>query len=227
MKSNVKKSEGPPALSDLQGWRQAATAERLGRFRPEDVVAAIQQIGPNGDQKLLNALVLHISDVMMRILRGHVGTNHRNEGWDIVEGAHEKLILAVLNPNCADGKALKVAFLARVQFRANDAIVIGMREQARYEAYQVNDNGEMIEPADSAPADNVEQIAYVEHLLSKIRDPRKCLAFRLHMDGCPISPGKGTTSIAEALGVSAKTAGEWITEVQSFLKKIGVSHEPA
>lgn len=227
MKSSAITSEEPPALSDLKGWRQAVDDDRLELFRPEDVVAAIQHVGSNGDQKLLNALVLHISDVMTRILRRRVGRNHRNEGRDIIESAHSKLILAVLNPESADGKSLKVAFRARVKFRADDAIVVEMREQSRYEAYEVNDNNETTEPADSAAADNVEQIAYVEQLLSKIRDPRKCLAFRLHMEGCPISPGTGTTSIAEALGVSAKTAGKWIAEIQAFLKQIGVSNEPA
>ena len=134
MKSNAKKNEEPPALSDLQGWRQAVTDDRLGRFRPEDVVAAIQQIGPNGDQRVLNALMGHVSDEMLRLLRRHVSTNHRNEGRDIIESAHEKLILAVLNPSRADGKGLKIAFKARVQFRANDALVVEMREQARYQA---------------------------------------------------------------------------------------------
>jgi hypothetical protein len=74
MKGNAKKNEEPPALSDLQGWRQAGTKDRLGRFPPEDVVAQIQQIGPNGDQRLLNALMGHVSDEMLRILRRHVGS---------------------------------------------------------------------------------------------------------------------------------------------------------
>jgi hypothetical protein len=46
------------------------------------------------------------------------------------------------------------------------------------------------------------------------------------MDGCPLAPGIGTTSIAEELGISAKTAGEWIAETKALLKiEIGAAHD--
>ena len=46
MKSNAITSEEPPALSDLKGWRQAVDDDRLHLFQPEDIVAAIQHVGP-------------------------------------------------------------------------------------------------------------------------------------------------------------------------------------
>jgi DNA-directed RNA polymerase specialized sigma24 family protein len=219
MKTSAKKTEEPPSYSDLDAWRRIAACDGLHRLRPEDVVAAIQRIGPKGDQRLLDTLMGHISDEMLRLLRRRISTRHRNNGNDAIESAHDKLIVAVLKPNSADGKGLREAFRVWVNFRADDAIVVELRESSRYTHYETNDEGETIEPPDGAAPDHVEQVAYVEHLLSKIPDPRKCLAFRLHMDGCPVTSEKGTESIARTLGVSDKTARAWIAEVQTLLKK--------
>ncbi len=224
MKTSIKKTEEPPPNSDLDAWRHLTAAGGLHRLRHEDIVAAIQHIGPKGDQKLLNTLMGHISDQILRILRRSVSTKHKNEGNDIIERAHGQLIVAVLKPMSADGQGLRIAFNARVRFRADDAIVAEIREAERYTSYETDADGGMVEPPADAPSDYAEQVSYVEHLLSKIPDPRKCLAFRLHMDGCPIAPGKGKESIARTLGVSAKTAGEWIAEVQALLKNLGVTN---
>lgn len=226
MKAGNKRAEDPPKEFDPDEWRTIAARDGLGRIRPEDVVAAIQRIGPKGDQKLLNVLMEHISDVITRLLRRRINISHRNEGRDIIDYAHDKLISAVLKPKSADGVGLRSKFVKWVYYRADDAIVAEMRDRTRYTSYEINEAGDTVEPKDYGAAPNyVEQVAYVEHLLSKIPDPRKCLAFRLHMDGCPIGGSKGTESIARTLGVSEKTAGEWIEEVQSLLKKLGVEDD--
>jgi hypothetical protein len=222
MKPESKKEE-PPSRSDLDAWRQIVADDGLSQFPPESIVAVIQQIGPQGDQRLLNQLMGYISDEILRLLRRRVSTTHRNQGNDLIEHAHEKLITAILKPTSAVGKGLLVAFKARVNFRADDAIVAESRHRERYTHYKTTPDGEMVEPPDSQAPDHVEQLAYVEHLLSKIPDPRKCLAFRLHMEKCPLSSEKGSVSIATILGVTDKTAGEWIAEVQNLLKNLGVS----
>jgi hypothetical protein len=226
MKTGNKRAEDPPQGFDPDAWRAIAAEDGLGRIRPEDIVAAIQRIGPKGDQKLLRVLMLHISDEITKRLRKRIGAHHRNDGNDIIGRAHEKLISAVLKPNSADGKGLRKKFGLYVRYRADDAIVEEMRERTRYTSYEINEAGDTVEPRDdSAAPDHVEQVAYVENLLSKITDPRKCLAFRLHMDGCPLGGSKGTASIARALDIDEKTAGEWIEEVQDFLKKLGVADD--
>src|SRR5215472_8951202 len=110
MTTSAKTSEEPPSPSDLEGWRRVAAANGLGRLRPEDIVAAIQHIGPNGDQRLLTALSTHVSDELLRRIKRLVGKNHRNEGEDIVWRAHHQLIVAVLKPNSKDGRALCKTF---------------------------------------------------------------------------------------------------------------------
>ncbi len=58
----------------------------------------------------------------------------------------------------------------------------------------------------------------VEHVLSHVADERKRLAFRLYMEDYPLE-SKRSTSIAMVLGVSAKTAGQWIEEVRAQLRE--------
>ena len=59
----------------------------------------------------------------------------------------------------------------------------------------------------------------VEQVLNNIADDRKRLAFRLHMEEIPLE-SKRSASIAKTLGVSSKTAGQWIEEVQAQLRNI-------
>jgi hypothetical protein len=90
----------------------------------------------------------------------------------------------------------------------------------------VTDHGEDMVETIEPPEKGSEQAAGVQQLLNRIPDPRKREAFRLHMDGCPLGPSIGTTSIAEQLGISAKTAGDWIAETKALLKiEIGAAHD--
>lgn len=57
----------------------------------------------------------------------------------------------------------------------------------------------------------------VERAISKIKDFRKRLAFRLYMDGIPFK-SKKTESIAKTVGVSDKTAEHWIEELKKLLE---------
>jgi hypothetical protein len=159
MKSTARETEEPPSYSDLDAWREIAAGDGLRRLRPEDIVAAIQRIGPKGDQRLLDTLMGHISDEMLRLLRRRISTSYRNHGNDAIESAHDKLIVAVLKPNSADGKGLREAFRARVNFRADDAIVAEIRENSRYTHYETTEDGETVEPPDRGAPDHVEQVA--------------------------------------------------------------------
>jgi hypothetical protein len=55
-----------------------------------------------------------------------------------------------------------------------------------------------------------------------IEDPRKRLAWRLHMEGVPIDSTKVSGTIARAVGVSGRQVQAWLDEVAEFLKsKLG------
>jgi hypothetical protein len=216
--------EAPPP-DDIEAWRQAAATGALGRYLIERVVEATQTLAVGADRQIITALMAHISDEMLRWLRGFVGRNRRNRGVDIVENVHSKMIEAVLRPKSADGIGLRTAFYKRLQFRATDAIQDEMLADGRYQSS--DDAAVKVPETDAgAAADVIEQQTDVSRLLECITDLRKRRAFELHMEGCPLSPGKASISIAGELGVSAKTAGEWIDEVIALLKeKIGDRHD--
>jgi RNA polymerase sigma factor (sigma-70 family) len=212
--------EPPPRSTDLEGWRQAVANGRFREFKAEAIVAAIQDLGPTTDKIILNPLVLHVSLAIMRILRKRVGRNHRNQGEDIIDEAHGHLIEALFKPKSADGKGLREAFVPRIQFRAADAIRAEQKRKERESSTETNEILGFEGPRrNTDPRQELDEQIDVEDVLSHVTDERKRLAFRLHMEGYP-SESKRSASIAEAVGVSAKTARQWIEEVQALLRNI-------
>ena len=223
MDKRVERVKAPPP-DDLEGWRRAIS-HGLSTFRIETVVAALQTLNSTGDRSVVNALAIHISDEMTRFLRGFIGSNHPNQGRDIIQRVHEKMIAELFEPDSADGGGLRTAFKKRLQFRATDAIQKQKQTLERYPS--LDDPAQLVDIGDHGGASRLlEEHAHITRLLEIIPDQRKRRAFELHMEGCPLSPGKGTTSIAGELGVCAKTAGQWVYEVVALLKtKIGENHD--
>ncbi|MGE3637368.1 MAG: hypothetical protein AB7G28_02335 [Pirellulales bacterium] len=212
--------EPPPRSTDLDGWRAAVANGRFCGFPMETVIAAIQDLGLNTDKLVLNPLVLHASDTIVRILRAKVGRQHPNEGEDIITHAHGQLVQSMLNPGCADGKGLRVAFVPRVHFRAADAIRASQKKAGR-EWTDGELDGRISDRAPDAIdlREELDQQLDVELVLERIADERKRLAFRLSMEGVPLESTK-SASVARVLGVSSKTAGKWIEEVRAQLREI-------
>jgi DNA-directed RNA polymerase specialized sigma24 family protein len=211
-----------PDSADLDGWRLAISDGSFRRFKMEAVIAAIQDLGPKTDKAVMNPLVLYVSDTILGILRWKIGRNHRNEGEDIITRAHAQLVQAMLNPKSADGKGLRVAFVPRIQFRAADAIRAELKKEKREHGSEaeLETNEEPLQQQFD-PRQVMDEHIDVERVLSHVTDERKRLAFRLHMERVPLESKKGA-SIAKAVGISSKTAGKWIEEVQALLsEKVG------
>ena len=142
MKTGAKQTEEPPPPSDLQGWKDVAAADGLRRLRPEDIVAVLQRIGPSSDQRLLSALVSHVSDELLRIIKRLVGKNNRNEGEDIIWRAHHQLIVGALTPNSETGQGLCNNFRTWVEYRVADAIRAERRYAHRNQSVRNQDDGQ-------------------------------------------------------------------------------------
>jgi hypothetical protein len=80
--------DSPPASSDLEGWRRAVARGQLGSFRPEALLCAVQDLGPDADPRVLNPIAKHLSDIVMKMARGYIGTNKPNKGVDIITGGY-------------------------------------------------------------------------------------------------------------------------------------------
>lgn len=216
--------EPAPRPTHLAEWRQAVADGRYLQFRFEDVVAAIQDLGPSTDKRVLHALARHLSDNMLGILRRGVGFHHPNRGQDIIDRVHSQMWEALLKPDSADGKGLRAAFIPRLTFRIKDAIAAEEASSAARAGKHPND--EAPRPVDATrsavsddPTQTLQESIDVENILAKIADPKKRLAFRLHMDGVP-AKSKKADSIAKALGVSDKTVREWIKEITELLSTL-------
>jgi hypothetical protein len=127
----------PPKSTDLSAWRHAVEVGRFREFRLEAVVAAIQDLVPHTDKAVLHMLAKHLSDSMLRMLRAFVGFNHPNQGQDIIDRVHFQLWEALLQPQSADGRGLRIAFGARVKYRLKDAIAVEARSFRTLEDNQV------------------------------------------------------------------------------------------
>jgi hypothetical protein len=220
--------EIPPKSTDLVGWCRAVCDGRFARFRLESVVGAIQDLDPHTEKSVLNPLAKHLSDCMMHMLRGLVGCNHPNQGRDIIERVHSQLWEAILKPKSADGRGLREAFAPRLRFRLADALIYEKRKREDPIADTTTSNRGPVDEAtprtvslhSSVPSEpsHIEEHLDVETALEAIADPKKRLAFRLHMDGVPAKSTK-SLSISKALGISDKTARLWIEEAQELLKQ--------
>ena len=225
-----------PKSMDLAGWLQAVVAGRHHGLRSEDLVAAIQDLGPGADKAVLNPLAKDVSDRMMHMLRSLVGRHHPNEGRDIIEDTHAKLWASLLQPDSPDGWGLRTAFHHRVRFRVLDVLrresrssrsdCAGPSENGGCDELHLPFRGEPPLPMEATAADGPEipeQVAVAEmaekaaDLVSMVPDDRKRLAFHLHLDGVPFK-SKRSASIAKALGVSERTARKWVKEVLEALQ---------
>ncbi|MDA4848779.1 hypothetical protein [Hoeflea poritis] len=255
----------PPDPGDLEGWREAVASGHLVKFRPEALVAALQDLGPDADPAVLNLIAERLSAILMRILRAYIGWNHPNRGEDMILQTHDDIFAALLQKDSADGQALRKIFTRMVTYRAKDTIAneyhdsrIPLTHESKKKAAankeddkpldedkarevrrlvtlpdpkeateDVNgfvgddavSNAARFDPALFEGVRRLESTMDVERVLARIPDHRKRLAFRLFMDDVPLG-SKKAFSIAEALGVSAKTIKTWIRECQEILKSL-------
>ncbi len=119
----------PPDSTDVAGWKRLVANGLLDRLDLEAVAAALQDLRLNTDLGLRNDLAKNLSDRVYRLLRGQVGRNHPNEGWDIIDRVHIQVFEALAQPGSADAKGLRQAFVPRVLFRLKDAIAKEARER--------------------------------------------------------------------------------------------------
>jgi len=207
-------------VTNIDRWRRFISEGALDSVPMEEIVAAVQDLGPYADPRVLNPLMLHITDALTRLLRKRVWRSHPNEGNDIIERAHETIIGAVLQPQSADGKGLRECFEARVALRLKDAIRAERQNARRHPSADEDGDSRPLPTPDAGYGSHVvmEEHAHVEALIAMIDDHRKRLAWRLHMEGVPIESKKVKGTIAQATGVSGRQVQDWLDEVKEFLK---------
>jgi hypothetical protein len=215
---------------DVDWWRRAISHPgTLGRLRPEDIVGAAQDPRIKAERRLYNALMQHLSEFISRKVRTRVSRQWKNGGQDIVDNVHDKLIEAILRPSSPDGKELGRRFWAVLRTRTIDAIRVAEKERDRFTNHEdeiVERPEREVEVGHTRVEQKIDYDRALERALECVPDVRKRLAYRLHLQGVPCKTTKGTTSISAVVGISSKTAGEWIDEVDATVKeKIGEKND--
>ena len=200
-----------PRSADATGWAALLASGRIASCPPGCVVAALRALLTHPDQRLVDGLASHLSDVILRRLRRMIGRHHANEGEDAIMEAHDALMAAICDPTSVDGAELIANFDPRVRFRAVDAVRVDSRYHHRHPLFTLDDDGEPMVPGTTTTASSIA----VDHALILISDPRKRLAFRLSMEGMRV--GCGDPCVASVLGVNPKTAANWIAEARATL----------
>lgn len=203
-----------PEAADEAGWAAVVDAGELGECPPGLIVGALRALVPRGNPRLVDPLALHLSDRITRRLRRLIGTDHPNDGEDIIERAHGALMAAIFDPDSGDGADLVETFWARLRFRGLDAARVEGAFHRRHASLATDDEGEPLLPRDRR-ADGDAGLLDVSHLLTRIGDPRKRLAFRLYMDGMRVRAGD--PCVATVLGCDPKTAAKWIAEARAIV----------
>ena len=119
----------PPDSADFAGWKRAAAEGRLDYLPLEAIAAALQDLRFSTDFGLRNDLAKALSDRTYRLLRGQVGRNHPNGGADIIDRVHVQVFESLAQPDSADAKGFRQAFVARLMYRLKDAIAKEARER--------------------------------------------------------------------------------------------------
>jgi hypothetical protein len=84
----------------------------VAQFSPEALVAALQDLRPDLDTGIRDPIADRLNRMLMGWLRVDIGFNHPAGGEDIIVATHFAIFEALLDKNCADGKALREAFWA-------------------------------------------------------------------------------------------------------------------
>ncbi|WP_045837026.1 hypothetical protein [Hyphomicrobium sp. 99] len=220
----MSETKGAPPPDDLKGWSDVIAASgEIERLRREDVIKAVRHRAIQADKRVFSELMAFLNRIILKDVGNRVNSGWRNNGKEITERVHHQLIAAVLDPNSADGRQMETRYGAVVKTRTIDAVREERKKLATTpDSISLDDAEGMI--AATGATELAELRADLERILRLVPDERKRLAVRLHLQGVPLKPGKGTTSISGVLGVSEKTAGQWVAEMLVFIKsKVGES----
>lgn len=203
-----------PDAADAAGWTAAALGGDLAGCPPGRLVGALRAHFRDGDRRLVHVLATQVSRVVMRRLRKLIGVGHANRGEDIVVEAHGRIMASVFDPDSADGAEMVDHFWARVRNRGVDVAREEGRRARRHISLAKDDDGEVVLPRGRRMDGGAGSID-ASHLLSRIADPKKRLAFRLAMEGMRVR--QGDPCVATVLGCNPKTAARWVVQARETL----------
>ena len=189
--------------------------EDLGSRRPEDLVAACRASG--ADPNFVGKALDHLSSRATRFLTARIDRNLPDGGRGAIEAVVDGMLIAILDPDAADGVGFAVAFHAKLRQRLVDQVRKLRLEASRTEEPQPADGGDgEAEAADHVSLSPEESLILGDMLAALPENQRK--AFLLDRAGFPMSSGN-EESISSMLGVTPKTAKDWIDKAKAAIRQ--------
>lgn len=219
----MSQENGAPPPDDVEGWAAVVAAPaKLALLKREDIIRAARHPAVRVNRHVFSGIMEFLNRAILKEAGNRVRTSWKNDGREIAERVQHHLITTILDLSSADGKQMEKRYWAVLKNRTIDAVRDEWkREPSTPDAVSAEDAEEV---GDTDTMQLAEYRAEIERILSSVPDERKKLAFRLHLQGVPLKPGKGTTSIGGALRVSDKTAGHWVAEMVALVNsKVGES----
>lgn len=215
------------AFQDL-GPRDAALRNSLAKYLSETILRLLRRrISPYHPNRGEDIMLRAHNDIFAALLRPNSADGRglreafvprvmfRLKDALLVEARQHRIPDETFVPRDGKSKSKKNAGISKRPSSGGDESAggshgpSGWKEDGPYRPSPVSLDG----------VDETDEQIDVTRILECVPDERKRLAFRLYMDEVPFkSKRKGVTSIAGALGISDKTAREWIKEVQDALK---------
>ncbi|WP_139215637.1 sigma-70 family RNA polymerase sigma factor [Methylobacterium sp. UNC300MFChir4.1] len=202
-------------------WTRIVDGAGLPEHDPRTIVAACRGLDHGPDARLRGAMVVHLTQVAQQILRPQVAAHYQNRSRDPVDEVVEAMVEAVLNPNSADGVGFERSFRGKLEKRLIDRIRQEKKRRDVFPLVERDVEEPPVEPLDwnsLGPEDVTVICSILESLPGNHRR-----AFLLHWKGFGFTANEGE-SIASMLGVTPKTAKDWVTRAETrILEALGRS----
>lgn len=215
---NVQDGGSPERIRKF--WQEAVHGRVLHKHDPRVIVAACRRLDPVVDQHLLGALLNHLSSEARRILQPWVSVHLDDGGKDAMHEVVGAMLEAILTPDSADGRGLELQFRGRLQKRLIDSI---RREKARrsgVQLFEVDEKSNALVYPEDGFCLGPEEDAVIRSVLATLPEMHR-QAFLLRRRGFGLSGGGGEC-ISNMLGVTPKTAKDWIRRAEErILSELG------
>ncbi|MEN3236382.1 RNA polymerase sigma factor [Methylobacterium ajmalii] len=196
-------------------WQEATNGGSLDKHDPRTIVAACRRLDPAADRRLREQLLNHLCATAQRILRPQVSARHENRGEDAVLEVVGAMVVSILDPDSADGIGFETSFRGRLKTRLIDRV---RKEEARRKVIRHfdtdPDDGTILEPRDWQSFSQ-EDMAVISSALDSL-PPNQRRALLLRRSGFGYT-GPDGESISSMLGVTPKTAKDWVERAEKHL----------
>jgi len=215
------------AFQDL-GQRDEGVQRALAKYLSESILRILRRrIGSNHPNRGEDIILRVHGQIFVALLRPTSA-----DGWSLRQAFIPRLLFRMKDAIAAEGRERRIPVeensMGGEDPEGSDEVqIVGGGPEGAVEEPEPTEDEEIIPKKlqHTTLLDGVRETDEwidVDRILERIPDSRKRLAFYLFMNDIPYGSKKnGVDSIAQAVGISEKTARDWVKEVRQFLENDG------